>query len=128
ERLDEEIETAQKKYDHLRREVLDQLLARFPELANPYHKESRRLLAGDAHEIVEILRPKRELKELVSIDDGIGDREEERLDLDRQAARIERWLNAVEQAENEALIRRSGVKRDAEALDRLIACESLSPL
>jgi hypothetical protein len=126
DRLDDEIDAAQKKYDRLRREVLDQLLLQFPELANPYHRDSRRLLARDAPEVMDILRPKSELKELVSIDDGIADREEERLDLDRQAARLERWLDAIEEAENETLVRRS--RRDVETLDRLIACESMNPL
>jgi hypothetical protein len=127
ERIEDEIEAHQKKLDQLRRVVLDRVLMQFPELANPYHKESRRLLAGEATEVMALLREMREIHELAHADDAIADSEEELLEVDHRRAQLERWLNAIEAVANEEALRRSGNKRDIESLDRLLACESMEP-
>lgn len=128
ERLQDENDAAQRKFDKLRLSLLDQVLARYPELVNPYHPEARRLLGGGAAELMAFLRTRRELNELVSLDDAIADREEERLELDKEASRLERFLDAIETVANEELLRKSGPRRDVEVLDRFLACEAMSPL
>lgn len=127
DQLEDDIEPMRDEWDRVRRALLDELLLRYPELANPYHPESRRLLAGEAREVVAFLRPKRELLELDARDSEIAAKENERLEVERRAARLERWLATLERAANEELLRKSAPKRVIESYERLVACEAMEP-
>jgi hypothetical protein len=128
EHVEDEIEALQRKFDRLRRVIVDRVLTQFPELANPYHKESRRLLAGDAPQVMAMLRKMPDVHELAQVDSAIADKDDELLEIDHRRALIERWLNAVEYVANEEALHRSGSKKDIESFERLVACESLEPL
>lgn len=125
--LEIEIDALRKRFERIRRELVDRLLAKWPELANPYHRESRRLLAGDATEVMEFLRGRKEINELTMIDDAIQDNEDDKLEVAKRVARLERWLNAMAAVANEEALRRNGARRDVEALERLLACEAMAP-
>lgn len=127
DRLDRDLETLRDEYDDARRRLVDAVLLRYPELANPYHVEARRLVAGNATELVSFVRARRELLEMDAKDGEMQPLEARRFDLEKKAARLERWLNAAVAVSNEDTLRRSGNKTAVRVLDRLLACESLAP-
>ena len=47
--------------------------------------------------------------------------------LEKRAAKLERWLRAVQIVANEAYVRKVGTRAQQASLDALIACESLKP-
>jgi hypothetical protein len=126
DKLDDALERGTEGYEAIRRKLLDELLLRFPELANPYHHEARRLLAGDAPELVAFLKSKRELLELEAKESALSALERERFELEKKTARLERWLRAVVTGASEAQLRKKN-KRDATTLDKILACEALEP-
>lgn len=125
--IDDEIADLNADYDRIRGDLLDDLLLHFPELANPYHEESRRLMAGNAEELVAFLKSKRELLELDARNGDVQGKEMERFELEKKAAKLERWLRAAVIVAGEDALRRSGAKAAIKTLDKLIACESLAP-
>lgn len=126
ERLDDELDALDEAYEATRRKLLDELLRHYPELANPYHAESRRLLAGDAPELVAFLKSKRELLELDARQAAITTKEIERFELEKKNARLERWMRAAVTVAAEAQLRKQK-KREAKLFDQLVACEALEP-
>lgn len=127
DRIDRDLEELRDEYDEARRRLVDAVLLRYPELANPYHAESRRLVAGDAAELVAFVRGRRELLEMDATDGEMQPLEAKRFDLEKKAARLERWLNAAVTIANEDHLRRTAPKSAQATLDRLLACESLTP-
>jgi hypothetical protein len=129
EALDSQISGLEAKREKLRRQLQDKVFARWPELTNPYHRESRRLLADEAAALVGFVRGRPELKEVESVQQKLDRESGARLQLERQAARIERWLRAVEIVAYEATLRRSAAhKGDVGVFDRIAACEGMRPL
>lgn len=116
----------QARFDDLRKRLLDRVLARWPELANPYHPVSRALLAGPAPAVIALLRAQAELPELRRLDTELIELDARLLRLDKQTARLERWLRAAQATANERAIVASGGPR-ARALASILACESLVP-
>jgi hypothetical protein len=127
QKIDDALDELQNAHDRARRQLLDALLLRYPELANPYHSESRRLMAGEADELVAFLKSRRELLEIDARSGEMQSKERERFELEKKAARLERWLNAAQVIANEEALRRSKNRAAIRVLDRLIACESLAP-
>jgi hypothetical protein len=127
--LDNAISALDGKADKLRRALRERAYARWPELGNPYHRETRRLLSGDARELVGFLRARAELKDLESIQQKLNEQNASLLALQRQAARLERWIRAAEAVAFEAALRRDDARaQDLAVLERLLACEGLKPL
>ena len=122
--LEEHLREAIDEREHLRRLVLDRVLARWPELVNPYHRESRRLLAGDAAEVVEHLRGLPELAQLQAADATVARRDREIWEREREAARLERWVRAAKIIVREAKLRAEGDQAQLAALNALLACEA----
>ncbi|MCK6550257.1 hypothetical protein L6R52_30760 [Myxococcota bacterium] len=127
EKLDVELADLEADRDLVRRRILDAVLLRWPELASPYHAVSRRLLAGDAKEVVDFIKAQRSLGELKERALSIHVKDEERLALEKKRARVERWVRAVMIVAREDALRRSKRIRDVAVLDRILACESLVP-
>ena len=126
-----ELEALQDRFESKRRVVLDRLLARWPELANPYHAVSRALLSGPAPVITKWLQSQPDLEALMRIDRELTASDLEALKIEKTAARLERWLRAAQYVANIAAIRRplklGGTPRLAEDLEALLACERLAP-
>lgn len=120
DRLDQALD----QKDKLRRHLVDAVLARWPELVNPYHHESRALIAGDAKEIVAFVKGRPEYRELVRRGEEIASRDRRILSLEKKSARLERFVRAAQVIAGERLLKR----RDRRAFETLLACEGMKPL
>ncbi len=120
-KMDERLEAWQKA----RRLLLDKTLARFPELVNPYHHESRRLLSSGIERVLGFVVQQNELAELRSIDSQLDLLAQERLTLTKKASRLERWLRTAQGVANEARFRSRRRRRKTKMLEALLECEAL---
>jgi hypothetical protein len=109
--------------DLARRRLADAVLSRWPELVNPYHHEARRLLSGDAAEVVAFTEADPDYRELLRLDEEIGARDAQILALERKAARLERFLRSVRAIAGERLLSRA----DRKTYESLLACEAMRP-
>ena len=124
-RLTAAFETLQDRFESTRRVLLDRLLAVWPELANPYHSVSRAMLAGPAPMITRWLRTQPELTELRKTDAQVSASDLELLAVEKQAARLERWLRAAQFVANlNALRANTSLKAQLAAARK---CEALVP-
>lgn len=129
--LDAQIEEASQKLgrvlderDRLRRYLVDAVLARWPELVNPYHHQARALLAGDAAEVVTFVKGRSEYRELLRRDEEVTARDRQILSLEKRSARLERFVRAAQIIAGERMLSR----RDRRTFDALVACEGMKPL
>lgn len=125
DRLDVELGDLDRDRDRIRRVILDVVLLEWPELANPYHATSRRLLAGEAPEVIRAIRAQKGLGELDERDRSIEEKEREQLEVEKKAARLERFLRAAHTVAGEALLRKARGGRAIAGLERMLACEAL---
>ncbi len=130
EDLEDWIDEGSKKLDEaldgrdlLRRQVVDAVLARWPELVNPYHHVSRQMLAGDAREVVEFIKKRPEWVEMVRRDEEIRARDQQVLSLEKRAAVLSRFVRTVQVVAGERMLSR----RDRATLRALVTCESMKP-
>lgn len=123
--LDAPLRTTLDLRDRVRRQVLDAVLNRWPELVNPYHERARALLAGPATEVVAFIRGRPELAQLRSLDLSIRALDNRLLELQRRAARLERWLRTAQRVANEAALRAKRNESQIAVLNRLEACEAM---
>ncbi len=126
-RVAQQMEPLSERAERLRRQVLDRLLTRWPELSNPYHPESRRLLAGGATEIVQALNSDPELLELQQVLWEVGEKDQVLLGLDKELAVLERWRRSAQRVLNERQLRMSKNVKLIKSLEQLLACESVVP-
>jgi len=111
----------------LRRRLEDRIIERWPELANPLHPIARALLALKPNPIVHAAKTAPELKEILAVDTLLAAADGKLATLERDSAKLERWLRAVENVVFEGAIRRSGTKQQRASLDALLACEAMRP-
>jgi hypothetical protein len=128
--LEAEIDEGAKKLDAvlderdaIRRRLVDRVLTKWPELVNPYHRVSRNLLAGDAVEVVEMVKQQPEWIQLLEKDEEIGARDRQLFSLEKQAAQIPRFVRAVQVVAGERLLS----KNDRRTFSALLACEAMKP-
>jgi hypothetical protein len=107
----------------IRRRLVDALLSKFPELVNPYHHVSRKMLANGAREVIELVTKHPEWRELTRRDEEIDARDRQLLSMEKRAALLTRFARTVQVVAAERLLS----KRDAKAFARLLACESMKP-
>ncbi len=123
--LDPALRTVLDMRDGLRRQILDAVLSRWPELVNPYHVRARNLLAGPATAVVAFIRGRRQLRQIQSLDLSIRALDSRLLELQRRAARLERWLRTAQRIANEAALRAGANESQIAVLNRLQACEAM---
>lgn len=123
--LDEHVRDLVDRREGLRRRLVDAVLLRWPELANPYHVKARALLAGDAVELVRFVKGRPELDGLLAIDKSVRALDDRLLTLQRKAARFERWLRAAQRVADERALRATKDPARIAALDALEACEAM---
>ena len=109
--------------DAIRRRLVDAVLAKWPELVNPYHHVSRGMLAGDAREVVELVRAQPEWGELTRRDEEISTRDRQLLSLEKRAALLTRFVRTVQVVAGERLLS----KNDRKTFSALLACEAMKP-
>ena len=131
-RLDEELrerrkpfDDAQAEFDVLRRRLFDRLVAKWPELTNPYHAASRALLAGPAPAVVGWLRQQPELESLRRLEQRITKLDTVLIELEKRIARLERWLRSAQHVAN--LARLAADPSARATLATFEACVSLVP-
>jgi hypothetical protein len=122
-RLDESTRHHQDESDAVRVRVADRLLERFPELTNPYHPGSRKLLAGDAAEVRASLARDPELESLKAKVAAVGIAEADALEVSRARAKMERWVRSARHIARRAKLSPG----DRRALEKLYGCESIVP-
>lgn len=122
DRLDELI----RRSDEARATVQEILFSEWPELTSRLHATSRRLLSLDAREIRAFLEGRPELEALRNARAAETQQEAELEALERQSARLERWIRAAENVAYERSLK--GRPGDRRHLAALRACEALSPL
>lgn len=123
--LDEVVQGILQRREVCRRGLLDGLLLRWPQLANPYHARARQLLAGDAVQVINYLKGRPQLEQIRSLDASMRALDDRVLALQRQAARIERWLRTAQGVANRAALRESKDASLQATLTALQACEAL---
>jgi septal ring factor EnvC (AmiA/AmiB activator) len=122
ERLDELLRAS----DDARAAIQEILFNQWPELTSRLHVVSRRLISEDADEIRRFLASQPELQVLLAARNAEQSQEAQIESLERESARLERWLRAAENVVYErALKGRPGQRRHLAALR---ACEAAIPL
>ena len=125
--LDRAIADLERKRGDLQSKLRSRVIARWPELGNPYHRASRTLLAGGAPEVVAVIRASPELKAIRELDAKIRRRLGRYSSLSNEAARVERWLRAAEIVEYERRWRPRATAASRATFARIVQCEGLHP-
>lgn len=123
--IDQALSDAQTVERRLVAELRSVLLGRWPELANPLHRRARVLMVHEGDAILAELHRQPAWTALGTLDANQSRDEGRRAELEREAARLERWLRA---AENTRLRARLHRRRDRVTLERLRACEATAVL
>jgi hypothetical protein len=130
--LDRRIERDAKALDDLvdgretaRRGLIDAALAKWPELANRLHPTSRKLLAGDATEVVRFVKNHADHPRVIAAEGKIRRADANLVKLEREAARLERWLRTARYVLGRKVVEEKSDARAKKGLTSLLACERL---
>lgn len=121
------LERAVDDKERYRRRIVDSVLLEWPELANRYHPKARALLAGDAKQVVDHIAKNPGLKRFQGAETRIVVEDRKLSKLEREAARLERWLRVARYVASKMVIERGRDERAKKGLASLVACERLAP-
>jgi hypothetical protein len=127
EALERELDDLDEEYDLQIRRAKALVLERWPELANPYHSASRKILFEKADEIAHLVRNAPFAKRLFSAEEAVRKKSDEIDGLELKATKLERWLRAAENVAYETKLRATKEEEKIAALDALLTCERMVP-
>lgn len=120
QRLDAKLTAAEERWEAARRRVEDEVLARWPVLAHPFHPEARALLGAGVPGLDLWWARSPVSRELESADSARAKLADRRWNLERAIARPDRWLRVAR-----AVVGRARARGEQLAgLERLRACEA----
>jgi hypothetical protein len=125
-RRSEQLEALLGSSDDARAKLQELLFERWPELTSRLHAVSRRLLSEDAKELRAFLLGRPELAALEQARRAEAEQELELERIERETARLERWLRAADNVMYERELNKNPTHK--RRLAALKACEAQSPL
>lgn len=125
--VERELDDALEAKEQTRRVTLDEVLTKWPELVNPYHKRSRALLAGDAEAVVAFIVARPSYERLKKQSAVVQELDGVLFDLEKRAARIERWMRVAQNVKARQAFTKRAKADELRALRALEACEALVP-
>ena len=120
--IDKRVGEARKEYDTHRKVLAKALRAHWPELGNPFHPRVHELLSDPQDPIRRFLDAQVPLAQFHRAIERLGALEEEKLDVERQQAKVLRFLRA---AENVVLAANLPLLADATLVARFVALQAL---
>ncbi|MBI4814810.1 MAG: hypothetical protein HY791_01050 [Deltaproteobacteria bacterium] len=129
DKTDEELTDREDELDVIVRRIRIGFFGRWPELANPFHKRSRQLLAGDAREVLDWVRSthQADLEALADVTSEVRRLSDRLFAQERILAKLERFVRSAEIVVFEQELRRRGTRAQRSELDALLACERMVP-
>ena len=113
--------------EQLRRQILNAVLLKWPELSNPYHPVSRRMLGGPDPSLMDLIKKRPELEQIEQMDRRLTVQAQALLRQEKQVVQKERWLRTALYVAREHSVRRRGRTKEITQLDAILACESMKP-
>jgi hypothetical protein len=122
--LEKKVVALRKDRDEQRKTLAKVLITHWPELSNPFHPLLRQLMADAADPIGEYLREQKTCKEFCRLIEEQKKNETDKLDIERQQAKIQRFIRTAENILLEHYLPQNADPTICSRYEALVALES----